>query len=264
MKKTRGRVVSQYEPLAAELRRQRQAIFAEVADLERDLADMAGERESELEEHAQEERAARVADRLALRGKREIEEIDAALERIAAGTFGSCQGCGNAIPMNRLQALPAARFCLDCARQQEARAQAGEPSDVERHQDLPADLGLLSDRDAEASLLELVRGDGRVDMDELRLVYRHGIVHLDGAIPSESEHRILLELMTDVAGVPEVVDRLRVSEILWERPERSKAELPREEFAEEGPSAATDDIVRSGEEGLDYTPPFGPTPEEEQ
>jgi RNA polymerase-binding transcription factor len=45
--------------------------------------------------------------------------IDAALQRIEAGTFGICERCGNPIPAERLDALPWATLCIDCKRKQE-------------------------------------------------------------------------------------------------------------------------------------------------
>jgi len=43
-----------------------------------------------------------------------IEEIDAALAKIAAGTYGLCESCGNPVPKARLEALPHARLCVSC------------------------------------------------------------------------------------------------------------------------------------------------------
>lgn len=54
---------------------------------------------------------------------RNLAEIDAALERVRQGTFGSCEGCGKAINRERLNAIPYARYCIGCA--QEAEASAG-------------------------------------------------------------------------------------------------------------------------------------------
>jgi len=48
-----------------------------------------------------------------------IDEIDAALGRLTDGTFGTCGGCGESIPRERLQALPHARLCRDCQRRDE-------------------------------------------------------------------------------------------------------------------------------------------------
>jgi DnaK suppressor protein len=43
-----------------------------------------------------------------------IEEIDAALDKIADGTYGICESCGNPVPKARLEALPHARLCVSC------------------------------------------------------------------------------------------------------------------------------------------------------
>ncbi len=50
-------------------------------------------------------------------------EASAALERIDAGAYGRCEGCGCAIPAARLAAIPYARHCVPCAtRMQTGRA----------------------------------------------------------------------------------------------------------------------------------------------
>ena len=43
-----------------------------------------------------------------------VEEIDAALDKIAQGRYGICEGCGELIPQPRLEALPYARLCIAC------------------------------------------------------------------------------------------------------------------------------------------------------
>lgn len=43
-----------------------------------------------------------------------IEEIDAALARIAAGTYGLCGHCGGSIPAERLEFRPFAAACVSC------------------------------------------------------------------------------------------------------------------------------------------------------
>ena len=45
----------------------------------------------------------------------ELAETDAALDRIEQGRFGRCETCGGAIGRQRLLAMPAARFCINCA-----------------------------------------------------------------------------------------------------------------------------------------------------
>ena len=48
-----------------------------------------------------------------------VREIDAALERIAAGTYGTCSRCGQEIPEERLAAVPYAVLCVACKRLEE-------------------------------------------------------------------------------------------------------------------------------------------------
>ncbi|MBI3304101.1 MAG: TraR/DksA C4-type zinc finger protein [Deltaproteobacteria bacterium] len=250
------------DALAEELYRQRAVLFGEVADTEADLRFIQEDRESELEERAQEERETRLLARLDDQGRRALAEIDAALRRIAEGTYGTCEGCGQSIAAARLRALPATRFCVDCAREQEAPRPLATEEEPTHPGPVPPDLSLLSDRELEAVIRERVREDGHVDMEELRIVCRHGIVHLEGVLPSEAEHSILLQLVTDVLGLGEIVDHLQVKEVLWEREDRSKAEPPEERQPGVEPYD-TEDIVESLEEGIDYVPPISPTPEGE-
>ncbi len=49
-----------------------------------------------------------------------LAEIDAALQRIEAGTYGICTNCGKEILVARLEAQPWAALCIDCQRLAEA------------------------------------------------------------------------------------------------------------------------------------------------
>lgn len=40
--------------------------------------------------------------------------VEAALERIDEGGYGTCANCGDPIPEQRLEAVPWARYCVDC------------------------------------------------------------------------------------------------------------------------------------------------------
>lgn len=44
-----------------------------------------------------------------------LAEVDAALDRIAKGTYGQCEKCSQEIPSPRLEAHPAAKICVQCA-----------------------------------------------------------------------------------------------------------------------------------------------------
>ena len=46
----------------------------------------------------------------------ELADVERALARIAAGTYGICTNCGKRITVARLDARPTAELCIDCAR----------------------------------------------------------------------------------------------------------------------------------------------------
>lgn len=52
---------------------------------------------------------------LVSQGRDQLTEIDAALARVAAGTYGICERCGEPISDERLAARPVARTCIRCA-----------------------------------------------------------------------------------------------------------------------------------------------------
>jgi RNA polymerase-binding protein DksA len=51
--------------------------------------------------------------------RKRLEEIDLALQRMDAGTFGVCESCGKDIPPKRLERVPDASLCVSCKEQQE-------------------------------------------------------------------------------------------------------------------------------------------------
>ena len=73
-----------------------------------------GKREEEASE------AFELEKRLALEKKlrNTLAEIDYALEKYEAGTYGLCDSCGQAIEQDRLEALPQANLCLRCKARQ--------------------------------------------------------------------------------------------------------------------------------------------------
>ncbi len=82
--------------------------------LEAQRADCTRQREEALAECAQS-----VPDPVAQRRSADLQvtltEIDAALARIDAGTYGTCVHCGAAIPEERLELRPFAGGCVACA-----------------------------------------------------------------------------------------------------------------------------------------------------
>ena len=52
--------------------------------------------------------------------REELADIKAAQTRLDDGNYGKCEACGQDIPEERLEARPAARFCLEHQKQAEA------------------------------------------------------------------------------------------------------------------------------------------------
>ena len=59
--------------------------------------------------------------------RRVLRDVVSALQKIDEGSFGACERCGEPIAEKRLEALPFARYCIDCQRvvEQEERMAAG-------------------------------------------------------------------------------------------------------------------------------------------
>jgi DnaK suppressor protein len=275
------------EEYAIQLRQERDALTAEVAEGEADLLPMESERANELEERAQQADATRMFIHLDERRKQRIDEIDQVLQRLALGTYGLCDRCGEPIPVARLRALPTARVHVQCAEDEERGdpvGTAGEepwpvgeaamlmtaeqeeegpggPEAEERVERMPPDTRSLNDEEVEEYLQERLEEDGRVDLHELQVSYHTGVLTLEGTLPSEEQHQMVLQYATDFAGIQEVVDRLVIDELLWEREDRTGR--PQDDEASSGTlSGAMEELVESDQEGQDYEPPDRPVREE--
>ena len=55
------------------------------------------------------------AEALAAALRETLDEVDHALAKYDEGTYGLCESCGKPIAAPRLEAMPTARFCIDCA-----------------------------------------------------------------------------------------------------------------------------------------------------
>jgi len=70
----------------------------------------------DFSEQAVEREGEEVLEDLGAAGLQEIRMIEAALDRIAHGTYGICVVCGDPIGEERLDVLPQTPMCRDCAR----------------------------------------------------------------------------------------------------------------------------------------------------
>jgi RNA polymerase-binding transcription factor len=111
------------DDLVEEIRRRlaqaRRDLYATVATTDEELATLEAHQPGSPPEDAGTETASAILSRLEGREKHELDEIDAAQARLAAGTYGSCEGCRRPIPLERLRAVPTARYCVACQRREE-------------------------------------------------------------------------------------------------------------------------------------------------
>lgn len=111
------KVPGKYDSIRQDLIRQRRTLLAEAG------AVLAGRRDQtvlpDLTDQAQVEVDRNFELRLKEREQKLLKKIDQAVERIDGGTFGICKGCGNEIPLPRLQARPVTDLCIECKTKQE-------------------------------------------------------------------------------------------------------------------------------------------------
>ena len=190
------------------LRDRRAALLGRAAEEEADLAAIEAERSVELVERGQNETAARLLARLDDQTRRELHEIEEALDRMAAGHYGRCSACEAGIPVARLRALPATALCRRCAEQAELRHVAPSASHPVAR---PLDLGSLSNREIEELVRRAVREDREIDDEDLRIHYRRGVVRVDGTLPTAEAHGRLRAVLEDTFGFREIVDRVEIA-----------------------------------------------------
>lgn len=118
---TAEEVIGVREDLIAEIERMRRAVEASDAELEQlmgegsdtsgkdpgDVGSTNFERDQELSMNAN--------------ARTLLEQNEAALRRLEAGEFGTCENCGNPIGKARMEVFPKATMCVRCKQRAERR-----------------------------------------------------------------------------------------------------------------------------------------------
>jgi RNA polymerase-binding transcription factor len=111
---------TEHEATRTELLRRRRSILETARRAQAELEALRGaERDPEFEEGAQSEQEQYTLSLLGEVQRRELSMIDAALARIDSGDYGVCVDCETEIDQKRLQVLPFALLCTDCATRRE-------------------------------------------------------------------------------------------------------------------------------------------------
>jgi len=196
--------------------------------------------ETEHDERTHQEKMRLGVEKLERQIRDEEFAVNTALHRIVAGSFGICRKCAAQIQDNRLLAIPWTTQCMECARERDkemfvpnGNAQQGDPLN-ERY------AGLVDDELGNA-ILEHLRYDGRVEIDDLQVRCEGQKVILSGALPSRDRLELLHEAIEDVFGVREIETNVRIDPEAWQRRDRTPGTVP--------PGRSEEETILEGEPG---------------
>jgi len=207
------------EQIAKKLQDSRSELLDRLELTERVWSEMQ-ERQIEYEERATNDALSVPLADLSDQDVRELLRIDKALSKIAENTYGFCESCGRPISPVRLKLLPEAEWCVECAARLESSSVL-ESAEEEGPVVLPEELDGLEDGELASRIYDAIRYARIVDTEELEITCIHGIVRLHGYLPSEKEHRVLLQYLADTLGITTLEDHLLDDRILWENKGRT-------------------------------------------
>lgn len=113
------------DTLRAALEGERDRLAGEIEEYEREdqetLSDVSGE--NNYRDHMADQGSATFARELDMtlegQARESLAQIERALARMDAGTYGTCSRCGAIIPAERLEAMPEADLCVSCKEHEE-------------------------------------------------------------------------------------------------------------------------------------------------
>ena len=252
------------------LARQR-VLFDEVDGVEENLRAIEENREPEVEARGQQETMDRLLDCVRERDRHELEEIHRALVKIPSGRYGICEGCGALIGDARLEAIPQARWCVDCAGERErARGAPPRPFEPGAHRAVPQEYRELDDTELAEAVRERIRAHGDADLLGVGIRCHGGVVRLSGSIPGEPQPQVHPQINPDRMGL-DLIDRIRIAGVDRESPGESERTPEEDQNTEERipagrgmtPLGAERPVVPEDEGEAPETPAEGPIPEEE-
>jgi DnaK suppressor protein len=217
------------------------------------------EQEVELEENAAKEKMAAVLAQLDDQEKHEIELIDRALAKIKASALGICESCGRQISERRLEAIPWAPLCIDCAETHQSGPSTASPN-YEKNSVTAGNKEAqgYSDTQIQEMIEDQLLQDDRIEDQELHYYSKEGWIYLEGCLPSRSQHEILISMIQDVLGFKDIVDHIKIDRQLWEQQKYTRqSDEPGQSWKEEkmqGKAGETDVWV-SREFGTSMEPP---------
>jgi len=101
-----------YESIQSDLEQRLASMQKRLASIKKDVTQS---HSGDSAEQAQERENDEVVDAIGNETAQSIRDIQSALARIEDGTYGECESCGGDIGRGRLEAIPEATRCVNCA-----------------------------------------------------------------------------------------------------------------------------------------------------
>lgn len=101
------------EDLRSQLQSEREALQARLSEL--GFGTIGVDYDSNFADSSQVTAERGEAEALAAKLQETLAEVEHALAKLDSATYGACESCGKPIGLPRLEAKPAARYCIDCA-----------------------------------------------------------------------------------------------------------------------------------------------------
>jgi DnaK suppressor protein len=267
--------------IEARLREERQDLIKKRLSIEESLQNLQTN-EIEFEEKATNEYLAAGLHQLDKQDKNKIDAIDYALGRIQSDQYDICESCGENISEKRLQAVPWATRCIDCAAELEVNRKPGfsiakpgpefepesEPEtelDTELDTDLDDDLSVelegLSDEEMELVLLDALHEDGAIQTEELIISCRDKKLHLSGMLPNKKHHTHLMQIVYEELGFNDVEDAIKIDPLPWQRNHRTPGIETEETVEDDSLEGGGIETIEAGKKGKSMMPPGEIIPE---
>jgi RNA polymerase-binding transcription factor DksA len=105
-------MLTEYAPIREQLQHRLEVLRGRVIAMEHELRHADGPAAQDSVDRASDSEHEEVLAALDDSGRRELQEVEAALARMDAGTYGICERTGQRIPLQRLKLVPTARFVV--------------------------------------------------------------------------------------------------------------------------------------------------------
>lgn len=127
-----------------------------------------------------------------------LNNIKHALEKFKKGTYGKCEMCKKEIPFERLEAMPAAKYCLECETEKEASRIYSSDQQYNEIYDAPFGRKYLNKRE----------DDEYEGLDQLNDVLKYGSADTPQDMGGYQDYEEYYTNEIDNQGIVEDIDKI--------------------------------------------------------